>query len=1527
MTKRVLSMLLAVIMLLGILPLSVLAADAEITAAPLKGHPAAYAISVTVDGETAEKDWALSGNLTDGTDFGFLWNEDYLYLAIDSTEAASLTVNGEACTPAAENAATGTVQEMAIPFSDLGLKVRGGETLNVEIACGTATFTGVVELDTLVRSHIPVCGQSGKSKQTANLGFDFTNNVYHMWDRYGDGSATGAANDRVYAIFKGVTPLSAVNQAHVVEFDFYADALPVITPGWFGNYNYANYGFTMVISEGKPEGYCMGIANTKDGLAFCINAASGQSHLSAPINKSLKETFHVRMEQYPSNELYIYIDDVLVLKSENAMQMSSANLEMISMNLFAGSAVVEDGSKDIDFKVSNLITGSKIPASPIAPDHPAAYAAAVTVDGSLSEADWTMSGKMSDGTSLGFLWNSENLYLGLDSTESASIKINDAEYTPADGNTAADTAQEIVIPFADLGMTPGGNEELFVEITCGSEIYLATVVLEPLTRSAELAACQQAGIEGSADNVKYEFADNVYHMAAKYAEGAPNGKGGRVYAIFNNVKPLSYADQSHVVEFDFTSEAMPIVSPAWDGDWYYSYMGGLCMVISKGTNYGFIVGIHNTDNGLVFFVNPNSGQSPTTAILNKKVGDSFHVRLEQLPNGDLIGYVDDEPVLHHAKAGKQAWGGINQVVMNLWNGKAANGIQLAEDGSGDLDITVSNLIIGSKELPESLLANLTFDQIKGENTAENNVKENLVLPTTVSGTILKNVAITWTSSHPEIIAADGTVLPPEEDTIVTLTAALTADSTVTKTFTLSVPADKFFYTSATLADVLSLNFFVYAHNLSEDASYAEIVFNDTVTTVSRDQWTSVQGELGEMYRITFTGLASKQMGDELTVTIYNDAGEQIGETITDSMRGYAMRMFDKGLDTMLVDMLNYGAAAQEQFNYRIDDPANNQLTEAQQALATPEVTIADLRESDGSYVGTSLTLENRIELNYYFTDVTEDMLATLSWTDHYGKDHTVNAPLTASGSFYVVSAQDLAVADAFQPVTCVITAMDGSVVASVTDSVESYCARMQSKLSLGQPLMKFAQSAYDHFHPLSFTNVILHLGADESQLNFTWYCDENTDSTITYAPTADMLGRHFPEDAVTVAATPAASVKEGYYAYEATIAGLEPDTSYTYQLVAGSEISKPETFTTADANVFSFAVVGDPQIGRGQINNLYCEEALDEDEAAWGRTLNQITTDEHFAGVRFMLSMGDHINSNYTNSGTNYNYAAHEHQFDHFANHEELLRLPMAAVYGNHDSYNYSVFPYHFNQPNRDASAGIDYDDSVSTQVNMTDYYFVYNNVLFIVLNTLDVSAHQEYTAENQAVIKAHCDFVDQVLEETADEDIKWKIVMYHSSPYGSSYHNDYTMKDGVYTRGEQYAFVKLRQYLIPHLYEAGVDLVLSGHDHTYSRTYVIKPGQDAEGNYLDEAVITYDFSDGNTVTDPDGMIHVTAATSSGSAINPPYFTHSYTAVKAQANERQAIRIDVTDTSLTLVNYNLGTRSSDNITEIDRITIYRTEAE
>ena len=274
-----------------------------------------------------------------------------------------------------------------------------------------------------------------------------------------------------------------------------------------------------------------------------------------------------------------------------------------------------------------------------------------------------------------------------------------------------------------------------------------------------------------------------------------------------------------------------------------------------------------------------------------------------------------------------------------------------------------------------------------------------------------------------------------------------------------------------LGGVLDMNFFIDPADLNGTDYYAEIALytEDGIKTtiVPYADW-----EVRSNYLVvTQTGLAARQMADKIEVVIRNGDGTPASDVWTDSIRDYAMRIMEKqGAETktMLVDMLNYGAAAQNFFEYNMDDLANNQLTDAQKAYATDSVSCTDQSVKGQNYYGSTLTLKDRIILTMYFQNITTDMYAVVSFTDHKGAAHETRIQgsdfVKYNDTVYGVVVDGLVVADGDQLVTVTVYDAEGNVVGSASDSVNSYAARQMGKDALYEMVAKFTASAYAYFH-------------------------------------------------------------------------------------------------------------------------------------------------------------------------------------------------------------------------------------------------------------------------------------------------------------------------------------------------------------------------------------------------------------------------------------------------------------------------------
>ncbi|MBQ9968786.1 MAG: hypothetical protein IJO88_08720, partial [Oscillospiraceae bacterium] len=244
----------------------------------------------------------------------------------------------------------------------------------------------------------------------------------------------------------------------------------------------------------------------------------------------------------------------------------------------------------------------------------------------------------------------------------------------------------------------------------------------------------------------------------------------------------------------------------------------------------------------------------------------------------------------------------------------------------------------------------------------------------------------------------------------------------------------------TLGNELVQNFMVNTSDL-KDGYKAQITHNGETVEAAFTKHNST-------YSLVSYRVAAKQMADAIEVVVVDENGNAVSEVYTSSVRDYAMKALAAAtstakVKTMVVDMLNYGAAAQTYFGYNEKDLANKLLTAAQKGLATDDVACTDKRVKGENYYGSNLSLEDSIILNLYFQNCKAGMTAKVTYKDYKGRSVSAEAELVKhSGSTYMVAVDEIVLADAFSPVT--VTVMNGEKVhGTATDSVESYGARAE----------------------------------------------------------------------------------------------------------------------------------------------------------------------------------------------------------------------------------------------------------------------------------------------------------------------------------------------------------------------------------------------------------------------------------------------------------------------------------------------------
>ena len=318
--------------------------------------------------------------------------------------------------------------------------------------------------------------------------------------------------------------------------------------------------------------------------------------------------------------------------------------------------------------------------------------------------------------------------------------------------------------------------------------------------------------------------------------------------------------------------------------------------------------------------------------------------------------------------------------------------------------------------------------------------------------------------------------------------------------------------------------------------------------------------------------------------------------------------------------------------------------------------------------------------------------------------------------------------------------------------------------------------------------------------------------------------------------------------HEVLVDGLMPNTTYYYsigsttQTLAGDDadhvfVTPPTPGTVQPVRVW---VLGDS----GTANNSQAS-VRDAYDAFAGATHTDL-----------WIMLGD----NAYIDGTDAQYQAAV--FDMYP--AMLRRSVLWPAIGNHDAHSADsptesgVYFDIFTLPRNGESGGL----ASGTEAY---YSFDHANIHFIVLDSDD--SDRAPTGDMLAWLE----------DDLAATSQQWLIALWHHPPYSKGSHDS----DNLFDSGGRMA--DMRQNALPILENAGVDLVLTGHSHSYERSYLIDGHYGASGTLLPSMVI--DGGDGRFRGDGgyvkpsampaghEGAVYVVAGSSgliSGGPLNHP---------------------------------------------------------
>ena len=306
-----------------------------------------------------------------------------------------------------------------------------------------------------------------------------------------------------------------------------------------------------------------------------------------------------------------------------------------------------------------------------------------------------------------------------------------------------------------------------------------------------------------------------------------------------------------------------------------------------------------------------------------------------------------------------------------------------------------------------------------------------------------------------------------------------------------------------------------------------------------------------------------------------------------------------------------------------------------------------------------------------------------------------------------------------------------------------------------------------------------------------WRTDLATDSAIVFGAWPGSLGR---------LAVDRTRVKD----HVVKLTGLLPDTRYGYAIgstrgvLSGGDgdasfVTSPLPGTEKPTRIWVLGDSGTADTAAARVRDAYAAFAESRSTDVW-------------------LMLGD----NAYDDGTDDDYQ--RAVFDMYP--ETLRHVALWPAFGNHDGISANSAtqsgPYYdnFTLPVDGGAGGV----ASSTEAY---YSFDYANIHFICLDS-----YESNRARDGAMLR-------WLTLDLAAENAGWTIVFWHHPPYSKGSHDSDNERE----------LVEMRQNVVPILEARGVDLVLTGHSHSYERSYLL------DGYYG----FSWDFSDAYKKAPGDG--------------------------------------------------------------------------
>ena len=293
------------------------------------------------------------------------------------------------------------------------------------------------------------------------------------------------------------------------------------------------------------------------------------------------------------------------------------------------------------------------------------------------------------------------------------------------------------------------------------------------------------------------------------------------------------------------------------------------------------------------------------------------------------------------------------------------------------------------------------------------------------------------------------------------------------------------------------------------------------------------------------------------------------------------------------------------------------------------------------------------------------------------------------------------------------------------------------------------------------------------------------DSTFRHAKKFKPVSRPWSTVGIENTSTESTFYTKERFVCHATLSGLEADSRYIYRIVADRTRSDVRRFKTAgEKGAWNFVAFTDFQHRENPV------------------TLPLIQTMKEIAGdPSLVVCSGDHID-----------VAGNEYEWTFLLDNEVFRDFVYAASPGDHAYWASDRTPDgHYPQYDKPYTFVnlFKFPDNGAASSPGSSYWFRYNNVLFVALDMHNSNLSAGPRFDDQAAWFA------QTMDRLQGT-YQYLVVLMHKSVFGSD------RVDAAVARN-------IRPQWAPIFQKYGVDLVLSGHDHIYSRTYALDGDRRAE--------------------------------------------------------------------------------------------------